>query len=137
MNDDGRGSLRVLGVAAVVAALLVAGAWWFADHPNPLSSADGTGNGTVVAYQGRTYWVSGERVAEASLGAPVAQGVPFQGTTADLREVRGFPPDEVLAAYLPAQRAGQTGPGWTFVAVDQTLGTNPVADPSASAVLQR
>ena len=67
----------------------------------------------------------------------VATGVLYQGTTADLREVRGFPADQVLAAYIPAQRAGQTGSGWTFVAVDQTLGTNPLADPSASAVLQR
>lgn len=137
MSGDGRRGLRVLGVVAALVALLVVGAVWFADRPNPLSSANGTESGNVVTYDGRTYWVSGERVAGTALGAPVAQAVPYQDTTADLREVRGFPPDQVLAAYIPAQRAGQTGSGWTFVAVDQALGTNPLADPSASAVLQR
>ena len=78
------------------------------------SSGTSTTTGNVVTYEGRTYWVSGERVAETSLGAPVATGVLYQGTTADLREVRGFPADQVLAAYIPAQRAGQTGSGWTF-----------------------
>ncbi len=136
MGEDGRRDLRVVGVVAVVVALLAAGIWWFADHPNPLSSANGSESGNVVTYDGRTYWVSGERVAEASLGAPVAAQGMHQGTGADLREVTGFPADQVLAAYLPPQRAGQTGSGWTFVAVDQSLGTNPLANPSASAVLQ-
>jgi hypothetical protein len=135
MSENSRRDLTVLGVVGVIAVLLVLGVWWFADHPNPFSSGTGTTTGNVVTYEGRTYWVSGERVAEASLGAPVASGVLYQGTTADLREVRGFPADQVLAAYIPAQRAGQTGSGWTFVAVDQSLGTNPLADPSASAVL--
>jgi hypothetical protein len=136
MSEDGRRDLRVFGVVVAVVALLVVGAWWFAERPNPFSSGTTT-TGNVVTFQGRTYWVSGERVAETSLGADVAQDVLYQGTTADLREVLGFPPDQVLAAYIPAQRAGQTGPGWTFVAVDQSLGTNPLADPSASAVLAR
>ncbi len=137
MSENSRRDLTVLGVVGVVAVLLVLGVWWFADHPNPFSSGTSTTTGNVVTYEGRTYWVSGERVAEASLGATVATGVLYQGTTADLREVRGFPSDQVLAAYIPAQRAGQTGSGWAFVAVDQSLGTNPLADPSASAVLRR
>ena len=137
MSDNSRRDLAVLGVVGVIVALLAVGVWWFADHLNPFSSGTSTTTGNVVTFEGRTYWVSGERVAEASLGATVATGVLYQGTTADLREVRGFPSDQVLAAYIPAQRAGQTGSGWTFVAVDQTLGTNPLADPSASAVLQR
>ena len=136
MSENSRRGSAVVAVVVVVVALLALGVWWFQDHPNPFSSGTSTTTGNVVTYQGRTYWVSGERVAEASLGATVATGVLYQGTTADLREVRGFPADQVLAAYIPAQRAGQTGPGWTFVAVDQSLGTNPLADPSASAVLQ-
>jgi len=137
MSLDGKRSWTVVGAVAVVVALVAVGAWWFADRPNPLSSANGSENGNVVSYDGRTYWVSGERVADTSLGSPVAAQGMHQGAAADLREVQGFPADEVLAAYLPAQRAGQTGPGWTFVAVDQSLGTNPLADPSASAVLVR
>ncbi len=137
MSENSRRDLTVFSVVAVLALLLAGGVWWFADRPNPFSSGTGTTTGNVVTYEGRTYWVSGERVANASLGATVATGVLYQGTTADLREVRGFPSDQVLAAYIPAQRAGQTGSGWTFVAVDQSLGTNPLANPSASAVLQR
>ncbi|HET7902156.1 MAG TPA: hypothetical protein VFL59_13300 [Candidatus Nanopelagicales bacterium] len=137
MTQDGRRDLTVLGVLLAVAAVLVLGVWWFADRPNPFSTGTGTTGGNVVTYDGRTYWVSGERVADASLGEVVATGVAYQDTTADLRAVRGFAPDQVLAAYIPAQRAGQSGPGWTFVAVDQGLGTDPLADPSASAVLQR
>ena len=137
MSENSRRDLTVFGVVAALALLLVGGVWWFADRPNPFSSGTSTTTGNVVTYEGRTYWVSGERVAETSLGAPVATGVLYQGTTADLREVRGFPADQVLAAYIPAQRAGLTGLGWEFVAVDQALGTNPLADPSASAVLER
>jgi hypothetical protein len=137
MSEHGRRDRRVVGVVVAVMALLAVGVWWFVRHPDPLSSAKGSATGNVVTYDGRAYWVSGERVAATSLGAAVAQGVPYQDTTADLREVRGFPRDQVLAAYIPAQRAGQTGPGWTFVAVDQALGTNPVAYPSANAVLER
>jgi hypothetical protein len=137
MAQDGRRDLTVLGVVLALAAVLVLGVWWFADRPNPFSSSSGTTSGNVVTYDGRTYWVSGERVADSALGEVVATGIAYQGTKADLRNVRGFAPDQVLAAYIPAQRAGQTGPGWTFVAVDQRLGTNPLADPSASAVLQR
>ena len=136
MSQDSRRDLTVLGAVAVVVALLAVGVWWFADHPNPFSSANGTESGNVVGYEGRTYWVSGERVADASLGAAVAGQGMHQGTAVDLRAVTGFPSDQVLAAYLPAQRAGQTGSGWTFVAVDQDLGTNPLAVPSAKAVLQ-
>ena len=129
--------LRVLGIVAGLVVLLVVGLWWFAGRPDPASSADGSTTGNVLTYQGRQYWVSGQRVAQAALGSEVAQDVPYQDTTADLRQVRGFPADQVLAAYVPAQRAGLTGSGWEFVAVDQSLGTNPAADPSASAVLER
>ena len=137
MAEERARDLRVLAVVAVLVALLVGGAWWFAERPVPGSSADGSTTGNVVTYDGRQYWVSGQLVAESSLGDVVARAVPYQGTTADLREVRGFPADQVLAAYIPAQRAGLTGLGWEFVAVDQALGTNPLADPSASAVLER
>jgi hypothetical protein len=136
MADGGRrGStaLWVLGAVGVLAVVGLALAVWLRANPPGGSTA----NGTVVTYQGRTYWVSGERVADSALGADVASDVPFQDTTADLRQVDGFAPDEALAAYLPALTSSQTGPGWTFVAVDQTLGTNPGADPSASAVLAR
>jgi hypothetical protein len=123
-------ALALLGPLVGVGCLI---ALWFSLHPPGGSTA----NGTVVTYDGRTYWASGERVTDSALGGAVASDVPFQDTTTDLREIDGFAPDRVLAAYLPALTSSQSGPGWTFLAVDQELGTNPAADPSARAVLSR
>lgn len=123
---------RRLAAAAAVAALLVGAAVAVLVHRHELG---GTANGTVLVVDGRTYWVSGERVAAPALGALVARDVPFQDTRADVREVRGYRPEAVLAAWLPAQRAGQSGPGWTFVAVDERLGTDPRSDPGTASVL--
>jgi hypothetical protein len=129
-SRHGLAALAVLGGLVGVGCLM---AIWFSLHPPGGSTA----NGTVVTYDGRTYWVSGERVTDSALGGAVASHVPFQDTTTDLREIEGFASDRALAAYLPALTSSQSGPGWTFVAVDQELGTNPAADASASAVLAR
>lgn len=132
-GGSGRTGL-VLGVVAAVLVALGVGVWLIARTAG--TGGNDSTSGNVLVYDGRTYWVSGERVRAGALGEVVATGVPYQDTNADLRAITGFAPDVALAAYIPPQRAGQTGPGWTFVAVDQKLGTDPLSDRVASTILE-
>jgi hypothetical protein len=108
-------------LVAVVAALVAGGVVAFA-----ATRGDGnTANGTGLTYQGRFYWASGKQVKDDALGRPVATAVPFQDTTAELREVVGFDPTTTLAALLPSLDGFPGGLRWTFVSTDQDRGTNP------------
>jgi hypothetical protein len=103
----------VLVVAAgVVAAALV--------HPG-----GDTATGTGLTYDGRFYWASGVQVKDSALGDHVASAVPFQDTTADLREIVGFDPRTTLAALLPSLNGSPGGLRWTFVSTDQGRGSDP------------
>jgi hypothetical protein len=84
-----------------------------------------TANGTGLTYEGRFYWASGVRVKDSALGMPVAGAVPFQDTTADLREIVGHDPQTTLAALLPSLDGSPGGLRWTFVSTDQDRGSNP------------
>ncbi len=126
-----RTAFKVLAAVAVL-ALVGALAW------SGLSSrreAASTANGTGLTYEGRFYWASGNEVAAASLGEPVATGVAFQDRTADLRAIAGFAPEVALAALLPPLTGGTGGPRWTFVSTDIDRGTNPTAYADSAAVL--
>jgi hypothetical protein len=102
---------------------------------NRSSAAAETANGTGLTYQGRFYWASGLEVAPEHLGAPVADAIAFQDTTADLRSVEGFDSEVALAALLPSLTGAAGGPRWTFVSTDIDRGTNPAGYPDSSAVL--
>ena len=54
-----------------------------------------------------------------------AGAVPFQDTTADLREIVGHDPQTTLAALLPSLDGSPGGLRWTFVSTDQDHGTDP------------
>jgi hypothetical protein len=120
-------------VLAVVAVLAVVGGLAYAGLSGRREAAS-TANGTGLTYDGRWYWASSSEVAAAALAAPVAQDVPFQDTTADLRAIEGFAPDVALAALLPPLTGGGGGPRWTFVSTDQDRGTNPTAYADSAAV---
>jgi len=64
-------------------------------------------------------------VKEAALGDRVADAVPFQDTTADLREIVGLDRRITLAAMLPSLNGSPGGPRWTLMSTDQDRGTDP------------
>ena len=106
----------VAAVVVIACGVVVADVW----HPG----AD-TSTGTGLAYDGRFYWASGLQVKEAALGDRVADAVPFQDTTADLREIVGLDRRITLAAMLPSLNGSPGGPRWTLMSTDQDRGTDP------------
>jgi hypothetical protein len=126
----GRTVLVLVAVAVVVlglgSVLLLASGW----HPG-----GDTANGTGLTYQDRFYWASGAQVRDDALGATVAEAVPFQDTTADLRAIAGLDPATTLAAWLPSLDGSPGGPRWTLVSTDQDRGTNPAGYDDTRVVL--
>ena len=96
---------------------------------------DGSTTGTGLTYDGRFYWASGLEVRAGSLGEPVAQGVPFQDRTADLRRIEGLDPTVTMAALLPSLNGSPGGLRWTLVSTDQDRGTNPAGYEDTRVVL--
>ena len=125
-------------VGALVAVLVGVGValgvsgGWFSGSPSEGASAT---SGNVVTYDGREYGVSSMEVAEASLGADVAQDVPYQDTTADLREIVGLDPEVVLAAYVPQQSSQVPRPAWLLVSTDSGRAADPTAYDDTKAVV--
>ncbi len=126
----GRTVLLLVAVAVVVVGtgvlVLLASGW----HPG-----GDTATGTGLTYQDRFYWASGAQVRDDALGATVAEAVPFQDTTADLRTIEGMDPQTTLAAWLPSLDGSPGGPRWTLVSTDQGRGTNPAGYDDTRVVL--
>lgn len=113
-----------LGAAAVAVAVGVLGlalGWWDGHLP----WAKDTRSGNVVVHDGRTYFVSSLEVSTDRLGASIAQDVPYQDTTADLRAVDGFDPEVTLAAYVPPQSSAVPRTTWLLASTDPTVWTDP------------
>jgi hypothetical protein len=121
-------------IAALLAFVLLAGGAvivGFVHRHNAASSSTGTG----LTYQGRFYWASGQEVRPQALGAPLASGVHFQDTLADLRLISGFDPKQTIAALLPSLNGSPGGLRWTLISTDSKRGTNPAAYPDTNAVI--
>jgi len=120
---------RAIAVAIAIAVLALAGFYWFQAHNKS------TANGTGLTYQGTWYWASGAEVRSDALGKDIAQAVPFQDTTANLREITGLDPNVTMAAWLPMISSQVPRPAWILISTDQERGTNPQAFPDTSIVL--
>ena len=120
---------RAIAIAIVTAVLVLFGLYWF--H----SRNESTANGTGLTYHGSFYWASGSEVRSDSLGSNIATAVPFQDTTATLREIKGLDPKVTMAAWLAMISSQVPRPAWILISTDQGRGTNPQAFPDTSAVL--
>jgi hypothetical protein len=120
----------VVAVAVLVAVLVVAVVVLTQVHPGA-----GTANGTGLTYEGRFYWASDRPVSQVALGRPLAYGVAFQETTADLCAIKGLDPKTTLAALLPPVPRSAGGRRWMLVSTDMGRGTDPAAYDDTRAVL--
>jgi hypothetical protein len=124
-----RTGYRAIAIAIVTVAVTLAGLYWFQAHNK--SSANGTG----LTYHDTFYWASGAEVRADALGKDIAKAVPFQDTTANLREIKGLDANVTVAAWLPMISSQVPRPAWILISTDQGRGTNPQAFPDTSAVL--
>ena len=122
-------SYRAIAGVIIVTVLALSGLYWF--H----SRNESTANGTGLTYHGSFYWASGAEVRSDSLGNNIATAVPFQDTTATLREIKGLDPNVTVAAWLPMISSQVPRPAWILISTDKGRGTNPKAFTDTSAVL--
>jgi hypothetical protein len=124
-----RAKYQTIAVVILAVTIVVIALAWL--HTRSGSTANGTG----LNYQGSFYWASGVEVRSDALGRPVAESVPFQDTTASLREIKGLDPQTSLAAWLPMISSAVPHPAWIFISTDEARGTNPRAFPDIAPVL--
>ena len=124
----GRSRYRYVTAAVLIAAVVAVVAAW--GHTRGTSA-----NGSGLTYEGSFYWASGAEVRADALGSEITRSIPFQDTTATLREIKGLDPKTTLAAWLPMISTQVPHPAWILISTDQGRGTNPQAFPDTAAVL--
>jgi hypothetical protein len=120
---------RAIAGAIIATLLAISTLYWI------YSRNESTANGTGLTYNSVFYWASGAEVRSDALGKDIATAVPFQDTTANLREIKGLDPNVTMAAWLPMISSQVPRPSWILISTDQGRGTNPQAFPDTSAAL--